>query len=406
MTATTFINHTATSNKRIFGATMMVTGCCIGAGMIGLPVMSALTGFMPSVVAMLFCYLFTTITGLLLAEATLWFDDNVNLPSIVEFALGKIGKVITMTLFLFLFYCLFVAFLDGGGNLFSDMLGYALHIPVRHDIGVLSCMIFVAAIAYAGARATDHVNRLLLAGLVLSYLTLVIVGLPHIHQENLLYTNWSAMFGVVPILLLCFGYQNLVPSLVNYLHKDAGAIRFAIIVGNLIPFFVYFFWDYLILSLLPPYHSATGNDTAMVIELLTAAAIPSVSIIFVVKSFSLFAMLTSFLPSAVSFVDFLKDGFKNVLHQKLKNDLPVFMLVFLPPAACALIYPKIFLNALSFAGGFIDVILFGILPALVVLIGRRMITAKSHYQVIGGTITPVIVVIISLVLLMLKMRGL
>src|SRR3990167_8754362 len=108
------------SNRRIFGATMLVTGCCIGAGMIGLPVLSALTGFMPSLVAMVFCYLFTTVTGLLLAEATLWFDGNANLPSIVEFALGKIGKIITIILFLFLFYCLLVAYLDAGGSLFAE----------------------------------------------------------------------------------------------------------------------------------------------------------------------------------------------------------------------------------------------------------------------------------------------
>lgn len=396
---------TAVSNKRILGGTMLVTGCCIGAGMIGLPVLSALTGFVPSIAAMAFCYLFTTLTGLLLAEATLWFDGNANLPSIVEFALGKIGKIITVALFLFLFYCLFVAFLDGGGSLFAEMLGYMLHTPISHTVGVLSCMFFVASVAYAGAHAADHFNKILLAGLVISYITLVFVGMPHVNQENLHYTNWSKVFGVVPILLLCFGYQNLVPSLTHYLHKDARAIRFAIIVGNLIPFFVYFLWDYLILSLLPSHPAGTGNDTQMVIELLSAAAIPSVSVIFFVKSFSLFAMLTSFLPSAVSFVDFLKDGFKNFFHHKVKNDLPVFMLVFLPPTTCALVYPKIFLSALGFAGGFIDVLLFGILPAAVVLIGRRLRTAESTYEVVGGTVTPVLVLMISVVLLYLKMSA-
>lgn len=391
------------SNKRIFGGTMLVTGCCIGAGMIGLPVLSALTGFMPSIAAMAFCYLFTTLTGLLLAEATLWFEGNANLPSIVEFALGKIGKIITVVLFLFLFYCLFVAFLDGGGSLFAEMLAYVFQTPVSHSVGILSCMMFVATIAYAGAHAADHFNKILLVGLVVSYITLVFVGIPHIHQENLLYTNWSKIFSVVPILLLCFGYQNLVPSLVHYLHKDTRAIRFAIIIGNLIPFFVYFLWNYLILSLLPVNHTGTGNDTQMVIGLLTAAAIPSVSVIFFVKSFSLFAMLTSFLPSAVSFVDFLKDGFKNLFHHKVTNDLPVFMMVFLPPTACALVYPQIFLSALGFAGGFIDVLLFGILPATVVLVGRRLQTTESKYEVFGGTVTPVVVLVISVVLLYLKM---
>lgn len=78
-------------------------------------------------------------------------------------------------------------------------------------------------------------------------------------------------------------------------------------------------------------------------------------------------------------------------------------MIFLAPTACALVYPKIFLSALSFAGGFIDVLLFGILPALAVLLGRRRRTAESNYQVLGGTVTPVIIVLISLALLCLKM---
>lgn len=394
-----------TSNKKIFGGTMLVTGCCIGAGMIGLPILSALTGFMPSVVAMLFCYIFTTISGLLLVEATLWFDGRVNLPSIVEFALGKAGKIATITLFAFLFYCLFVAYLDAGGNLFTEMLSYVLRMPVSHNIGVITCMLYVALIAYTGAKATDSCNRIMLVGMIASYFILVAVGLPHVQQENLGFTNWSAVFGVVPILLLCFGYQNLVPTLVYYLQKDVKAIRIAIIIGNFIPFIVYFLWNYIILGMLPLNHASTGNDAEMVAGLLSRAATPSVSVIFFIKSFSLFALLTSFLPSAVSFVDFLKDGLGKFLHQKVSNDLPIFFLVFLPPTICALIYPSIFLRALSFAGGFIDVLLFGILPALVVLIGRRLRTINTTYQVLGGILTPVIVLITCVILLYLKVSS-
>ena len=392
-------------NKKIFGATMLVTGCCIGAGMIGLPILSAVTGFMPTMLAMVFCYLFTTVTGLLLVEATLWFEGRVNLPSIVEFALGRTGKIITIILFLFLFYCLFVAYLDGGGNLFAEMLGYVLHTKVPHYVGVLSCMLFIASIAYAGAKSADKVNRLLLAGLVISYFTLVAIGLPQVHQENLLFKDWSAVFGVVPILLLCFGYQNLVPSLSNYLHKNAKAIRIAILIGNLIPFLIYFIWIYVILGMLPANHATIGDDTEMVAGLLSAAT-TSVSVIFFIKSFSMFAMLTSFLPSALSFVDFLKDGLGKLLHQRVRNDLPIFLLVFMPPTLCALIYPRIFLHALSFAGGFIDVLLFGILPALVVLVGRRIRLGESAYQVIGGTFTPALILVTSAILLAFKVHSL
>src|SRR5690242_13530821 len=98
----------SSSFKSVFGGTLLVTGCCIGAGMIGLPIRTALAGFMPSTVAMVLCYLFTTVTGLFLLEATLWFDEKVNFPTIVESVLGKIGKLVAVFLFLALFYSLFV----------------------------------------------------------------------------------------------------------------------------------------------------------------------------------------------------------------------------------------------------------------------------------------------------------
>lgn len=398
----------AAKSKVTLGATMLVTGCCIGAGMIGLPVLSVLAGFMPSVVAMLFCYAFTTLTGLLLLEATLWFETKVNLLTIVESTLGKVGKVTTLILFLFLFYCLFVAYLDGGGTLFADMLSAIFRYPVSHTIGTLTCLVFVGSTAYAGTKIVDGFNRVLLVGLVISYFVLVAIGLPNVDQQNLKYVDWMATFGVIPILLICFGYQNLVPSLTYYLEKNVDAIRFAIIIGNLIPFFVYFLWDYVILGMLPVSQVTTAQEVDMVTQLLQSTS-TSLSVMFFIKAFSLFAMLTSFIPNAVSFVDFLKDGFKKAHFpdavEKVghcANDLLIYLCVFIPPLLCALIYPNLFLEALGFAGGFIDVLLFGVLPATVVLIGRNIKSKIGPYQVIGGNFTPLFILGISVVILVMK----
>lgn len=387
---------TPVSKKTLFGATMLIAGCCVGAGMIGLPVASAHAGFMPSVGAMLFCYLFTTITGLFIAEATLWFDKKVNMPSIVEYALGKTGKNITITLFLFLFYCLFVAYLDAGGSLFAELL------HISHSVGVIACMLFIGSIAFAGTVIVDGFNRSMLVAMIASYLILVAIGLPHVTSHNLLYSNWNSTFNVIPILLICFGFQNLVPSIAYYLNKNVNAIRFAIIVGNFIPLLVYFLWDYVILGMLSPDNISNDAQAEMVVQLLQDAAIPSLSVIFFVKSFSIFAMLTSFLPSAVSFADFLKDGFNQFLHDKKRHDFLIYSFVLLPPTICALYYPKIFLSALSFAGGFIDVLLYGVLPASVILIGRRAVTDRP-YQVIGGSITPVVILVLAFAVLIFKL---
>lgn len=388
--------------KTTLGATLLISGCCIGAGMIGLPVLSALAGFMPSSLAMLFCYFFTTATGLLLLEATLWFDKEVNLLSIVEFSLGKTAKFFTLILFLFLFYCLFVAYLDGGGMLFAKLLGILFHCTVPREIGVATCVGFVAALTFAGTRAVDGLNRGLIIGLILSYCMLVLIGLPQLHAKNLQHINLKATLATVPILLICFGYQNLVPSLTYYLKKNVSALRIAIIIGNLIPFFVYLLWNFVILGLLPTeYRPATHDEVNMVTELLQGHS-QYITVLFFINAFSLFAILTSFLPSAISFMDFLKDGLSNATHINLNSNLLLCTLIFIPPFICTLIYPDLFLHALGFAGGFIDVLLFAVLPSLVVLNGRYFKKISGPYQVMGGGLTPALVLVLSVGILFIK----
>jgi len=388
-------------NKTALGAAFLVSGCCIGAGMIGLPVMSAMTGFMPATIAMLLCYLFTTATGLLLLEATLWFDDKVNLPSIVGLTLGRFSKVITLILFLSLFYCLFVAYLDGGGSLFADMLTAVLHHPIGHMTGTVSCLLFVGIITYLGTHTVAGFNRILLIGLILSYLILISIGLTQVSFNNLTKVDLKATFGTIPILLICFGYQNLVPSLTYYLEKNINHIRFAIIIGNLLPFFIYLIWNFVIIGMISVNFSNTDNTT-MVTELLQHA-VPTFSILFFVKAFSLFAMLTSFLPNAISFIDFLKDGLKHSTYRFDQNNWILYGLVFIPPFICTLFYPHLFLQALGFAGGFLDILLFGVLPAMVILIGRRIKKIAGPYQVAGGYCVPILVLLLSLMVLYFKL---
>jgi tyrosine-specific transport protein len=405
--------------KKLFGSIMLITGCCIGSGMIGLPILSKLTGFIPTTLAMILCYAFTTITGLLLLEATLWFDNKVNLPSIAEYALGKTGKLFTMLLFTFLFYCIFVAYLDAGGSLFAEMLSSILPFHVSHIAGTLFCMGFVFAITYAGTAIVDKFNSLLLIGLIASYFLLIALGIPKINKQNLLYENWSLMFNVIPLLLICFGFQNLVPSITYYLNKDAKSIRLAIIIGNFIPFIVYFFWNFVIIGLLSNNSLTTDNHSMIVTELLQTEATSSATIVYILKSFSICAILTSFLPSAISFVDFLKDGFSKTIKSKavikssknqiltkfLTSDFCIYLLVFMPSTIFAIIYPRIFLSALGFAGGFIDVLLFGFLPAAIIIFGRKLRTNQDSYRVFGNNFTPIAILVISIILLLLKITN-
>lgn len=391
--------------ENTLGATLLVTGCCIGAGMLGLPVVSAMAGFIPTTLAMLLCYLFATGSGLLLLEATLWFDQKVNLLSIAHFALGNAGKFVTCLLYLFLYYCLFVAYIDGGAQLFANTLTAFLPIPVSREIGIAICVLTIGGITYAGTRASDLANRSLMLGLVVLYIILISYGLPQVNADNMIYSDWSASLAAVPIILVCFGYQNLVPSLAHYLKRNVQMIRFAIMLGNLIPFAIYSLWNFVIIGLLPEAHSEAFETILRQNEMVTGlleSASSSPSVILFIKAFAFLAIFTSVLPNAISFIDFLSDGLKPLPLAGPSKHLIILALFLIPPALFSLFIPHLFLKALGMAGGFADVLLLGILPAVVVWIGRYVKKIKSSYTVAGGKMLILFVFAFSLFFLLLR----
>lgn len=393
---------TLVKRENVISATLLVAGCSIGAGMIGLPVVSALAGFIPSTLAMILCYFFATGTGLLLVEATLWFDHKVNLVSLADFALGKFGKLVTWSLFLFLFYCLFVAYIEGGGQLFSGVLSAIFDTPVSREVGILTCVSLVGASVYAGINAVSGMNRLFMLFLAASYCTLIILGAPHINSNQLLFIDWKATLTVIPILLVCFGYQNLVPTLTYYVKKDIQVVRFAIFVGNMIPFLVYFLWNFVILGLLPEDYSVlakVAGQNEMVTGLLAQAS-QSQAVLVAVQTFSFFAILTPFMGNTLAFVDFLKDGLK--MNSQSKYNILIYALVLIPPMLLTLSYPHLFLKALGLVGGLADVMLFGILPVLIVYTGRYIKKVESSYQVAGGKLFLAAILFVSVSVLLIR----
>jgi len=387
-----------------FSATLLVTGCCMGAGMIGLPVVSALAGFIPSTLAMIFCYAFAVTIGFLLVEATLWFDHRVNLITLSQFALGKWGRIITWLFFLFLFYCLFVAYIDGVGQIISEALSNVLHVSLPRSVGILISVPCVGGIVYMGTKTVSIMNRCFLLISILSFCTLVSLGLPKIQGSALLRMEWKATIATIPILLICFGYQNLVPLLVHYAKRNIYSIRCAILIGNLIPFLIYSLWDFVILGLLSKTDNATLSQLIaqnnMATDLLASASNVS-SVLLFTQIFSFFAIITPFMANTLAFVDFLKDGLK-IPHDSNERELRVYILALAPPTILTLLYPHLFLRALGFAGGFADVILFAIMPTLIVWIGRYVKKIKGPYELMGGKPLLIAVLLISCFILCIK----
>lgn len=379
------------------GAILLIAGCCIGAGMLGLPVMSALAGFKPSFFMFLISWLFMTTTALLLLEVNLWFKDEVSIISMADKTLGFAGKVAGWLCFAFLFYALGVAYISASGELISSFIKEVSGIEIYPWIGSFAVSVLFGIFVYLGTHSVDIFNRLLMAGLVLTYVLLVILGAPHVNPDYLKHKDWSMAALVLPVMIISFGFHNLVPSLTTYLKGDVKRLRLAIICGSALPLIVYLIWEWLILGLVPVHGEGgflqvvqEGNIATEVLK----TAVGALWVVDVAQYFAFFAILTSFLGNSLSFVDFLADG----LHIK-KDRIGKFflcLLVIAPSFVFALIYPRIFLSALNYAGAFGAVILFGILPALMVWSGRYYKKLEQRPLVPGGKIVLIAVMLFAI----------
>lgn len=369
----------------LLGGALLITGSCVGAGMLGLPILTGLAGFGPALLMFFIAWIFMTLTALLLVEATGWFPKQVNLLSIVNYSLGKWGKAFCWITYLFLFYALLVAYVSASGSLCSTFLQNFYQICLPPWVGSVFFVFLFGGIVYKGTRQVDLWNRVLMAAKIIFFLSLVWIGALYIEPSLLARQDLSLSLFSLPILIISFGFHNMIPTLTSYMKGDIKRVKKAILLGGLLAFCIYLIWEILVLGIVP----LTGPNGLMETLRLDkegsqalSAILPFKSIGFFAQGLAFFAILTSFLAQALSLVHFLADGLQ-ISHKKKENFL-LCLLALLPPLALSLSYPKLFFKALDFAGGICAVALFGVLPVLIVWLGRKQHKSSPSYTLFGG----------------------
>jgi tyrosine-specific transport protein len=391
------------NSGHVFGGILLIAGSCLGAGMLGLPIITGIAGFFPSLFMFFCCWLFMTFTGLLLVEVNGWFSHQVNMISMIEKSLGKWGKGVCWFTYLFLFYALLVAYVSGMGDLFSTFMYGSFGITLSSWFGSLIFVCLFGWVVFLGTRRVDLWNRVLMIGKIFFFIALVLVGVNYIQPKLLLRTDVSKSLYSLPILITAFGFHNLIPTLTSYMKRDLKKVRITIIAGSLFVFFIYFIWEVLVLGVVPAKGSGgliESYELAREGSQALSAVIRSPWIALFAQGLAFFAMLTSFLAQSLSLVHFLADGLK--VDKEKKESVFLCLLALFPPLILSIIYPQLFFKALNFAGGICAVILFGILPVLMVWIGRYKKEHFSPYKVLGGKTVLVAIFCFAVFILMFQ----
>ena len=377
--------HHVVKKGTVFGATLLVSGTCIGGGMLALPVITAASGFFPSFVLMAACWIFMTLTGLLLIEANLWMEEGAHITTMASRLLGRFGKFVAVMLYLFMGYASLIAYNAGGGEIVAIAVAKLIGFPLSR---IESCLLFTlifGTMIYLGTRVIGRINAILVVGMIAAYIALVVVGIDEIRLDYLQHMNWGHSFTAMPIIFTTFSYQLIVPSLTPYLHRDSRMIRKSIILGTSIPFVIYLIWQCLTLGQIPvegEYGLAqTLERGSSVIESLRNLTDSSLLGIFA-DYFAFFTLVTSYLGIALGLFDFLSDALK--IKKQGSNYWILGSLIVVPALFFTILYPNAFIFFLELSGGFGDALLSGLIPVMMVWIGRYSKRIEGPYQVLGG----------------------
>ena len=389
---------------------LLITGSCVGAGMLALPIMTGLSGFFPALFMFLIAWGFMLLSALLLLEINGWFKHRVNIISMAGHSLGQMGRSVSWMLYLFLFYALSVAYIAGSGSLVSTFSSTFLSFNCPPWVANFFFVLLFGAIVFSGTRNVDLWNRVLMGAKIAAFLGLIFLGMRYVEGELLLQTNPAYAVFSLPVLIIAFGFHNMIPSIVTYLNHDIRRVKQAIWGGSLFALAIYLIWEILVLGIVP-LEGPSGIIESLKSDQEASQALSGVLGLSWISTFAqalaFFAILTSFLAQSLGLVHFLADGLR-VKTEGKRESLALCALALCPPLLLAIIYPQLFFKALNFAGGICANILFGFLPALIVWIGRKhhqKADQTEFYQVTGGKPLLVGIIAMSLFVLLLQLSS-
>lgn len=363
---------------KFLNGSMMVFGTTVGAGMLGIPLLTAGAGFGSALSVTLLVWLFMAITGLLLLEVTFHMPKGANFITLSMGLLGKKGKWMTIILFLFLYYAFLVAYFSGGAPLLGFCLGLkGTFLPLT----LFTCLF--GGLVLLGSKAIHRTNFILSLVMLIIFPALICLGSSSVSMERLFSEPLVLSSAAIPVLFGAFGFHNVIPSLSDSLGEDKRALRGAIIFGTFLAFLLYSIWQWMVLGSLSL--ESLKEILGKGLPVTYALAEGSKKQVFVVgQVFAFLALTTSFLGVSLSLVDFIRDGLEQKMR-KISRSFCVFLALF-PPLLCVLFNPHLFDRALGVAGGFGETLLNGILPVLlfVKIASLKKIELKKGHKAFLG----------------------
>ncbi|WP_211827369.1 aromatic amino acid transport family protein [Kistimonas asteriae] len=338
--------------NRLIGSALIIAGTSLGAGMIAMPLATAVIGFWPALVLMVFNWALATYSGLLVAEVCRACPGTTSLYGASGQLLGRPGQFIASLATLFLPYALCAAYITGAAGHLNGSLAHWFSIALPQGFSAICVTALFAGVIVISTSSVDLVTRGLFMLKVMMLVMLIGLLLPKVEPAylNTMPVSDSVIWAALPLFFTSFGFQATVPSIVRYLEDKPAQIRPAVIIGSTLPLIIYLLWVIGTNGVLPQGSLVAiqnGQDpvSALVIGLTRFG--DSVWISTAVNLFAILALATSFLGVALGLFDYIAEAFRR--NGTFSGRLQTAVITFVPPLLVALYFPNSFITALGFA---------------------------------------------------------
>lgn len=227
-----------------------MVGTAVGAGIFGLPYTFAQSGFFIGCAYVVTLGAILLLVNLAYGEVVLHTAGTHQFPAYVEKYLGKRWKWLSLaSLFIGLYGALAAYFLEVTvllRTILQPVLGGA-------DIWyLLGYVCVVAAALYVGLRAVANAEKVLMVTMLTLVIALFIFALPRVTGAHYFSAGTGNVFLPYGVVLFALAAAASIPDMKNVLSGQRRLLKKAIVIGSIIPIFVYLVFSFSIVGITGP----------------------------------------------------------------------------------------------------------------------------------------------------------
>ncbi|MEA1937255.1 MAG: aromatic amino acid transport family protein [Patescibacteria group bacterium] len=239
--------------KNYIYAVSTLIGTAVGAGIFGLPYVTAQAGFFPALILLIILGATMILLALMYGEITLRTLNKGRLVGYCGKYIGKNGKRMATLITLFSLYANVLAYIIISGIFLNALLsGY---FGGNEFIYGLAMFALISIGIYINLKTVSIVELLMVVFLLMAIFGIFAKGIISVETSNLLTSDSSQFFLPFGVILFSLSFVSAVPQLEHMMKKRQKKIKSAIITSGIAIMIIYALFMAVVVGI-------TGSDTS------------------------------------------------------------------------------------------------------------------------------------------------